>query len=299
MASFQPIARGLRNTLALAVNPDSGLIVQGENGIDLPQEDAPPEALNVIRQGGDYGWPYCIAPGVVEPDYARFVKSCAKYDKPYVIVPAHGAPLGMLYYSGAMFPELKGKLILDLHGYRSNGHRILAYDVTSDGHPIAPKGRQPGFPFALVDGWDLRPGTRPLGAPVAPSVGVDGAIWFAEDKNRTVMVILRGEAASLKTGGGESPPIPASAPAGWDGLFAAIKTRCSQCHNDFRAGTALKAWQNLTARGWAEPSLPADSLIVKAMKGEAPARPMPPGGLASVPGASQALANFLAASAKK
>ena len=32
----------------------------------------------------------------------------------------------MFYYEGAKFPELKGKLVVGLHGYRPTGSRIRA-----------------------------------------------------------------------------------------------------------------------------------------------------------------------------
>ena len=44
-------------------------------------------------------------------------------------MPPHGSPLGMLYYQGDKFPELEGKLIVGLHGYRPTGSRVIFYDV--------------------------------------------------------------------------------------------------------------------------------------------------------------------------
>lgn len=293
LAAFTPIARGLRNSMAIAVEPKSGLIVQGENNIDLRPDNSPPEELNVIRQGGDYGWPYCAAEGVT-PGYQRFVRSCARFDAPAVLMPAHGAPLGMLYYAGAMFPELSGKLIVSLHGYRGNGHSILAYDRAANGRPIAPVGRQPAFPFQLVTGWDERPGLRPRGAPVAISVGAAGQIWFTEDKNRTLMVLMRGQstAETGKASGGavqvEAPPVA------WPRFYTTLAPACGQCHEAFRARAPGLAWGNLVRSGWIDQGNLAASKIVRALKSEPPLKPMPPpNGISGLAGGEAALAELL------
>ena len=52
------------------------------------------------------------------------------------LLPPHGAPLSMLYYDGAMFPQLRGKLLIALHGYRPAGARIAAFTVDRRGIPL-------------------------------------------------------------------------------------------------------------------------------------------------------------------
>ena len=291
--SFKPLARGLRNSMALAVEPKSGLIVQGENNIDFPGENSPPEELNVIRPGANYGWPYCTAEGVV-PAYRGLVKSCARFAAPAVTVPAHSAPLGMLYYQGAMFPQLAGKLIVSMHGYRANGHRMVAYDRTPDGTPVAPRGAAPAFPFSLIDGWDERKGVRPKGAPVAISIGSNGEIWFAEDKNRTVMVLLNGAASAGLPDGGVKPVDIKPAPAGWPRLAQTLGPACGQCHEDFQAGKPQAVWARLVRRGWVDQDAVATSRLIHALRGEAPLKPMPPpGGIGGLPGGAAALDEFV------
>ncbi len=291
--SFKPIAWGLRNSMALAVNDVSGLIVQGENNVDLRPENLPPEELNVITPGANYGWPYCAANTVV-PGYERYFKTCAKFAAPAVLVPAHSAPLGMMYYRGAMFPPLQGKLIVSLHGYRSTGHRIVAYDRAKDGRPIAPRGPQPGFPFQLVDGWDERPGVRPRGAPVSISAGIEGQIWFTEDKNRTVMVLLSGAGAANDGRRKPEPIAVTSAPASWPAFNQRLGPACGQCHEDFRAPSPQAVWAKLVQRGWIDQKAVATSKLIHSLKGEAPLKPMPPpGGISGLPGGPAALEAFL------
>ena len=140
-------ARGLRNSMALAAHPrfpDEGFaLLQGENARDLPDADRPNEEINALERM-HYGWPYCYDLTTVSPEYAAFLKTgayrnlcndAARYRRPHSLLPPHGAPLGMLYYDGTKFPELAGKLIVGLHGYRPTGSRIIYYDVDERGFP--------------------------------------------------------------------------------------------------------------------------------------------------------------------
>jgi len=206
-------ARGLRNSLALAMH-SSGAIFQGENGIDLTSADAPYDVINRLRAGANYGWPYCIEATAVAPAWrGKSPLDCAgaARTRPVLMLPPHGAPLSMLYYSGAMFPTLAGKLIVSLHGYRATGSRIVAFSVDATGAPI-PNAKptfavygQPGAAatrrayregpaangFILTPGWDAVKGRRPSGAPVGFAVTPDGALWVAEDRNGTIVRIAK------------------------------------------------------------------------------------------------------------
>ena len=231
-------ARGLRNSMALAMHPDfpdAGFaFLQAENGRDLPDVFMPNEEINALEKGKHYGWPYCYDLKTVSPEYRSFLRTASPYKNlcdnatlyrpPLSLLPPHGAPLAMLYYHGAKFPALDGKLIVGLHGYRPTGSRILVYDVDEKGFPkISPPpvrynvscASEPSRPFQtqsapqvaaaafteLVSGWYRVNGVRPQGAPVGMTVASDGAIWVVEDKNRT---ILRIDATDLPA----PPPLP-------------------------------------------------------------------------------------------
>jgi glucose/arabinose dehydrogenase len=180
----------LRNALALAVHPRTGLVLMADNGIDLPDAGVPPEELNVVVKGGHYGWPYCSGAGFRTPD-VKGVPRCSRFKAPAVSIPAHAAPLGLLNYQGAMFPDLRGRWLVALHGYRSTGHRIVAYTAARGGQPRA------GTPSPVLGGWDKVSGKRPQGAPVGMGVAADGSLWVVEDRNRTI-VVLCAEAAGRR-----------------------------------------------------------------------------------------------------
>jgi glucose/arabinose dehydrogenase len=217
-------ARGLRNSMALAMHPDfpdaSFAFLQAENGRDLPDIFKPNEEINAIEKGKHYGWPYCYDNATVSPEFKSFLRTVSPYKNlcgnaslyraPLSLLPPHAAPLGMFYYRGAKFPTLDGKLIVGLHGYRPTGSRILVYDVNDKGFPKASpppvhydvscaaepvRSFQTGraqqvaaAPFTeLVSGWYKVNGVRPQGAPVGMTTASDGAIWIVEDRNATVL----------------------------------------------------------------------------------------------------------------
>jgi glucose/arabinose dehydrogenase len=174
-------ARGLRNSLAL-VRTKAGSILQAENSIDVPDANWPPEELNVIKAGAHYGWPYCMGANQTAPAWRGKGVACAPYRKPDLLLPPHGAPLDLLEYRGAMFPDLQGRLLVTLHGYRPAGSRILALQLDAAGLPKA------GVkPRDLTPGWRAVKGQRPAGAPVGMAVTPDGAIWVADDRNGAIL----------------------------------------------------------------------------------------------------------------
>ncbi|AMN42052.1 glucose/sorbosone dehydrogenase [Rhodoplanes sp. Z2-YC6860] len=228
-------ARGLRNSMALAVHPefpDAGFaFLQAENARDLEDPLKPNEEINALQRGRHYGWPYCYDLSTASQEfktllqasgpYKDFCNNGAAYRAPYSLLPPHGAPLGMLYYQGSRFPELNGKLIVGLHGYRPAGSRVIFYDVDAKGFPVihpAPVhynlscAAEPSRPFQtdrekavpaaafteLIGEWHRVNGVRPQGAPVGMTVASDGAIWLVEDKNATIIRIDKDADAKAK-----------------------------------------------------------------------------------------------------
>jgi len=103
-----------------------------------------------------------------------------------------------------MFPSLRGKLLLSLHGFRATGGRIVAFATDRDGVPLATQGARyavygaaprayAAMPsadaFELTPGWDKVAGKRPQGSPVGLAIARDGAIWTADDRAGVVIRI--------------------------------------------------------------------------------------------------------------
>jgi glucose/arabinose dehydrogenase len=192
---MQPHARGLRNSLGLAVTQDGAgladIVWQAENSVDYPDADHPAEELNELKPGAHHGWPYCVSDargrGVVARGYEGRVR-CDRPDMrpPVQAWPAHVAPLQLLTVppsaDDASERPWSGHLLAVWHGYRAKGHRIV-------GWRIGPDGRPQGEARSMVSGWQSMAGVRPLGSPAGVAVDHRGWLWVVEDRNRTVLVV--------------------------------------------------------------------------------------------------------------
>lgn len=259
------VAHGLRNSVALASHPQSGLLLQGENGSDFPEGDRPAEELNRIESGKHYGWPYCYEARGVDERWAHSDFRCddpTVHAMPHLLLPAHGAPLGMGWYAGERFADLRGVLLISLHGYRALGHRLIGLRADDSGLPA-----RDAEIFDVVSGWDASE-RGPKGAPVDFTVARDGTIWIVEDKNGTVIRVSTGRGSD--TGDSASETIEA------DDAFVAIQTslfrpRCSACH-EFLAGAPDAARTAIAREGW----LAEDPPLVLQRTAASALRPMPP-----------------------
>jgi len=187
LQTWKPFATGLRNSLALAwVAP--GVLLQGENSIDYTDESAPPEELNVLVAGADYGWPGCVGARQPARGYEGRV-DCAKTTAPAMLWPAHVAPLQMLAVPASAKNAFAGQIVVAWHGYRAAGHRVVSYALDARGRPS-------GAPRVWIGGWNAVKGVRPLGAPTGIFVDSVGRLFVVEDRNRTLLMLTRDDAAA-------------------------------------------------------------------------------------------------------
>jgi glucose/arabinose dehydrogenase len=185
-------ARGLRNSLAIAVDPRNSRLWQAENGRDnlraqIPSlksdEDTPRDELNEIVQGAHYGWPYCYDQNKASPEFPT-AQCTSRYRAPALLLPGHAAPLGMTFVTHDKWPaSYRGGLAIAFHGYRRNGHRIMFYSFDSGGRPS-------GTATTLVGGWAAT-ASNPLGAPVDLKFDAHGRLYITEDRNGTVLRLSR------------------------------------------------------------------------------------------------------------
>jgi glucose/arabinose dehydrogenase len=169
-------AKGLRNTVGLAFNPTTGELWGGNNDRDNLGDDLPPEHVNIIKDGRNYGWPQCYLPGKPNPEYSS--ADCSKVEPPAITVQAHSAPLGLAFYTGTQFPrEYRGDAFVTLHGSWNRsvptGAKVVRIRVDSAGqHAVGVED--------FIVGWQLPDGSR-WGRPVGLLVLPDGSLLVSDD----------------------------------------------------------------------------------------------------------------------
>lgn len=168
-------AKGLRNSVGLAFHPATKELWGVDNGRDLLGDDIPPDELNRIVGGGDYGWPYCYGKKIADPEFGS-KERCEGTVPSSVDIQAHSAPLGIAFGYGLKFPEAyRDALYAAYHGSWNRtvptGYKLVAIPF-KDGSPS-------GGPVDIITGW-LKDGVA-WGRPVDPVVGKDGALYLSDD----------------------------------------------------------------------------------------------------------------------
>ncbi len=170
-------ARGLRNAVGLAIRPGTAELWATNNGRDLLGDDVPPETLNHVQQGQDFGWPRCINGRVEDPDEGG-PGACDNIALPAVEFQAHSAPLGLSFYEGEGWPaEYQGDAFIANHGSwnrsEPTGYHIMRVPF-EDGRPT-------GETEVFVQGWLARDGSV-AGRPAGVVFGTDDALYISDDK---------------------------------------------------------------------------------------------------------------------
>lgn len=131
--------KGLRNAVFLVVNPNSGGIWATEMGRDFLGDDLPPDEIDVIEEGKDYGWPLCFGNKIhdVRFDPSGSSQTCEKIQPPLYEIQAHSAPLGLTFVRSKQFPsDWQGDLLVAYHGSWNRsaptGYKVVRFNVRDE-----------------------------------------------------------------------------------------------------------------------------------------------------------------------
>ena len=260
------LARGLRNSMGLAIHPETQKLFQAENSMDLTDVNLPYEEINLIEKNQHYGWPYCHSNGQVNEAFKNVVTSndCLhKYKNPIINMPAHAAPLSLLFYSGKMFENLKDHLLVSWHGYREVGQKVVAYDINSNAEVVSDK------PAFLIRNWTAKKSVRPLGAPTGLTELEDGSILVMDDKNATILLLSEGQSYSENTADEnhiEKANIPEKQLLAMKALMPTLKNKCSACHAEFNHENVTDLIHALDARDLYDIDSPLNSKMFQKIK---------------------------------
>lgn len=177
-------AKGLRNSVFIVVNPATDELWGTEMGRDFLGDFLPPDEINIIREGNDYGWPVCYGNKVYDKKFGyQDPAYCQKTQSPIYEIAAHSAPLGLVFIDSPQFPDdWQGDLLVAYHGSwnRSTpiGYKVVHMKVK--GNKIL--GEEDFISGFLTD-------SQALGRPVDMTFDREGNLYLSDDKAGVVYLI--------------------------------------------------------------------------------------------------------------
>jgi glucose/arabinose dehydrogenase len=105
-SGMEIVARGVRNTVGFDWHPETGELWFTDNGRDWAGDAGPQDELNRLSkslEGSNFGFPYCHAEGIPDPD-VRVPNACVGVVMPAALIGPHAGALGIKFYTCGMFP---------------------------------------------------------------------------------------------------------------------------------------------------------------------------------------------------
>ena len=180
-------SRGVRNTVGFDFHPETGELWFTDNGRDWMGDNRPPDELNhAPRKGLHFGFPHCHGKDILDPEFGEGHK-CSDFTRPVIELGPHVAALGMLFYTGDMFPEeYKNQIFIAEHGSWNRsvpiGYRVMLVRL-EDGKAVKKE--------AFAKGW--LQGRDDWGRPVDVLQMPDGSLLVSDDKQGAVYRITYGK----------------------------------------------------------------------------------------------------------
>jgi glucose/arabinose dehydrogenase/Cu/Zn superoxide dismutase len=192
-------AAGLRNTIGWGWHPTTGEFWGMDHGSDWRGDEQPPEELNLIETGNNYGWPYCYADQQIDqytstnPPGQTKAEFCALSTGPVLTYTAHSAPIGMVFYTGEQFGEdYLNDAFVAMRGswnrQEPTGYKVVRIDFDENGQPL-------GFEDFLT-GFLIEEDVAQFGRPAGLLVRQDGSLLLAEDTNGMIYQVTASESAA-------------------------------------------------------------------------------------------------------
>lgn len=130
-------AQGLRNAPFMTLKPGTDTLWVTEMGRDHLGDNLPPDEINIVRDGKHYGWPYCYGDRVFDRNFNRKSSSfCASTIPPIYQIPAHSAPLGLVFIPQEFSSSLAGNLLVAYHGSWNRsvptGYKVVLLSVSGE-----------------------------------------------------------------------------------------------------------------------------------------------------------------------
>ena len=125
------LATGVRNSVGFDWHPKTKELWFTDHGRDWVGDNGPQDELNkVSKPGGFYGFPYCHAKGVPDPDIKK-PDPCKGVTLPVALMGPHAAVMGVKFYTGKMFPASYQNTMFIARKGSWNRTKPMGFDVVN------------------------------------------------------------------------------------------------------------------------------------------------------------------------
>jgi glucose/arabinose dehydrogenase len=184
-ATPRVFATGLRNAVFIAFHPDTNQLWGTEMGRDFLGDELPPDEINIIAEGKNYGWPYCFGSRIPDASFGGTAARCSSTESAVYNIPAHSAPLGLSFIDSGQFPtDWQGDLFVAYHGSwnRSTPTGYKVVRLKTDGQSI------PGEEDFITG---FTSGNQAIGRPVDISFDSAGSLYVSDDKAGSIYKVIK------------------------------------------------------------------------------------------------------------
>ncbi|MCY4000508.1 MAG: PQQ-dependent sugar dehydrogenase [Bacteroidetes bacterium] len=162
--------------------------------------ELPAEEFFLIREGGDYGWPYCYYDPVkgakkLSPEYGGngdIVGRCSEASMPIYGFPAHWAPNDLMFYTGTQFPEkYRGGAFIAFHGSWNRSPNQDGFQVTflpMENTEVT--GEPEIFAGGFVGSNSISTSSEARARPTGLAMGPDGSMYISDSVNGRIWRII-------------------------------------------------------------------------------------------------------------
>ena len=179
-------SRGLRNSVFMEIHPVTGAIWATEMGRDGLGDDIPPDEINIIEKGKNYGWPICYGENIHDGEFDKNTYIRNPCDEPFetpshIDLQAHSSPLGLTFVpEEGWTEEYRHDLLVAYHGSWNRsvptGYKIVRFNLDING-----KYNKGIVAQDFITGWLASDGTR-IGRPVDIKAFPGGNIYISDDQ---------------------------------------------------------------------------------------------------------------------
>jgi glucose/arabinose dehydrogenase len=184
-SGLRTFASGLRNSVFMAVHPTTNQVWATENGRDNLGDNLPPDEINIIQDGHNYGWPYYYGKNVLDTQFVTDPATAPPVSgmtPSYIDLQAHSAPLGLAFVTSDVGPaDYKDNLIVAFHGSWNRtvptGDKLVRIRLDEKGNYLGTED--------FITGW-MQPDGAYIGRPVGVIMRQDGNCYVSDDASGAV-----------------------------------------------------------------------------------------------------------------